>query len=762
MTANYIEADRSVLFHWGDPDLRPIRLSLPNPPNKELIDGYGIPFEEQRFKRLEVPLKLRRAEKKALEVLEGYRQSNKNFTITRYKLQKEFWEIIEGNREFYSEEIDFIKKIWWHRLHGFWFYNRGKPTYITGWHFMYLNFWYMPDVPGGYPDYRDRDRKEFIYHLYTYTTTETFKYLGKDGYAIPNPDGSYSMRDMGKRVCYGPIQSKNRRSGNTNKGLNNVMEITTRSMGTDGGGIMSYTGNNADAHFKQKLMLAWTKWPLFTQPMSTSGNSPTALSFGVNDNEFRLRGLQNAITPATTADSKFFDGKKLVASLCDEEGKSTETQVDERWQVMKNCHSQGNGSIIFGYSYHPSTVEEYTSGGAAYKDLAEKSCIYQRIDVSGQTSSGLFRVFLPADESLDGYIDSYGNSVKGIILDYQRKEGFNQTATEYLEGIREYYKNLGTPEAMSEYRSQLKLFPLKYADSWLGDAGEVGFDMQIIDERIIELQRNRQSIRGNFVWKNRFHDDVVWKQDDEGRFEVSRLFSDRANRRVRDTIYDPVDMSDKDTWAPLDPGFATAGADPFKFKSSSEIKKSYTRQGMSDGGMTIIWDYDEKVDGGRPRSEWESDSVICTYRYRPATDDEFCEDVLKACIWYGALLYPEMNIPTIYKKFREWGYLGYLKYDISPDGIVKNEPGIHMLSGSKQEGFTLARDFISFRGKKIKHLGLLQECKNITSFDDLTNHDLLASFIVALLGSRSRYSKILKQSGGDNIDISAILSMHRY
>ena len=344
-------------------------------------------------------------------------------------------------------------------------------------------------------------------------------------------------------------------------------------------------------------------------------------------------------------------------------------------------------------------------------------------------------------------------------------EGFTQTATEYLQGIRDYYETMGTPEAMSEYRSQKKLFPLKYADSWLGEAGDVGFDMQIIDDRIIELQRNKKSIRGNFEWQNgHFHDDVKWVQDDDGRFEVSNLFSDRANRRVRDIIYDSIDQVDKDTWVPLDPDFATAGADPFKNKKAAEIKKSpsYSRSGLSDGGLTIFWDYDEQLDGRKPRSEWESGSVICTYRFRPATSDDFCEDVLKACIWYGAMLYPEMNIPDMHDKFCEWGYEGYLKYDIGPDGMVKREPGVHMLAGAKQSGFNSVRDYISYHGHKINHLGLLQECKNITSFDDLTNHDLLASFIVALLGSRSRYSKILKQDSGANIDISGILQMHKY
>jgi hypothetical protein len=1107
----YVGADTSVIIHENDPDLTPIRLSLPSPPDLELIDGYGLPIQEQRFHRLEIPVKLRRLEKLALSKLEARRAKNKNFVITLYKLQSVYWDILENKRGLYAEEIQFIRKLWWHRLYGYWFYNRGKPTYITGWHFMYLNFWHMPDVKGGYPEYRDRDRKEFLFHQYCYTTTETFEQLSEDGLAIKGENG-YVMKDMGRRTCYGPGQSKNRRSGNTNKGLNNVMCITTTTLGTDGGGVMSYTGNNAESHFRQKLVIAWNRYPLFFKPLCTSGSNPTSLDFNVVDSEFRLHGLQTGITYASTSNAKFYDGKKLVGVLMDEEGKclgintlvrmydgsvkpiqdvvvgdqlmgddstprnviklsrgrddmyrvvpkkgkvwecnsehilsvkasysglmqgvqkndtidiplywyhhlkgyikrglmlyrvgveykerkhdlrpymlglwlgdgnsvepsitacdsevidylhdyasekglgvrlkadgisyhltcgkaggknsllsalkdlsliknkhipdeyivdnidnrlqllagiidsdgsrgpknkrvydivqknkrlaydimelaksvgfhsvienkvarmkrddgsvyecdvyrvkiygndlgripckvkrkqynvcefihantrnpmrsgfsveykgigdyygviidgnrrfllddytvvhnTTEVDVDERWRTIVNCLSQGNGAIIHGYAYHPSTVEDYTSGGAAYRRLMEKSSFYQRVSVSGQTPSGLFRLFIPADEGLDGFIDSFGYSVKGVLKNYQKEEGFTQTATEFLQGIRNYYSAIGTPEAQADYRTQQKLFPLQYSDSWLGEAGDIGFDLEIIDKRIAELHREKKTVTGNFDWEGDiFGAPVKWTASDNGRFEVSRLFEKRANQRIPDSYFDFIDQEEKETWRPRDPTFATAGSDPFQFKTSSEMKvmPTYVKHGMSDGGFLVLWEYDEHLDRGKKRSEWESERVICTYRFRPRTDDEYCEDVLKACIWYGCMVYPEMNLSTVYKKFREWGYAGYLKHDVSADGVMKNEPGFHMTSSSKQEGFNYARDFISMRGHTIDHLDLLMECKNITKIEELTNYDLLASFLGALIGSRSRYSKIIKQSSETEVNIAGILKQFKY
>ena len=764
----YEPHDKSFLVNDGDPDLIPIRISLPSPPKLELIEGYGLPPEEQRFKRVEMPLKLQQLQRKIIDTLNKRANDNRQFIITYYNFSLEFWGTLDDNRDYYEKEIEFIKRMWWHRLNGYWFFNRGKPTFITGWHFMYLNFWHMPDVKGGYPEYRERDKDEFYFHHYAYTTTETFAKLDERGWAVPNEDGSYDMFDLGRRVCYGLGQPKNRRSGNTNKGLSNIMEICTRTIGTDGVGVMSYTGENAKKHYKGKVMPAWDEYPLFFRPYSLSKARPKSLIFNTPSNDFVNKGLGNSFTYAETSNAKFYDGTKLMGVLEDECGKTTEIDVDERGRVIANCLSLGNGLYIHGYKYAPSTVEDYTKGGEAFRKQMNQSSFYQRIGASGQTPSGLFRLFKSAEEGLEKKIDSYGYSVRGVIKDYQRAEGFTQTADEYLSGIKEHHLKQDTPESMAAYRSQKKLFPQRWADCWIGDSGEIGFDIEKIDNRMVEIRRmmaNGQNpvVRGNFEWTNGFGSDVRWDPHEEkGRFEVSDLCLGRQNKKIKDLVWDFFDNVEKEAWKPYDPSFGTAGADPIKFKKQAEVKRSYSKSGTSDGGFNVLREYNPLIDGEKPRSEWDTENLVCTYRYRPKTDDEYCEDVLKACIWYGVMVYPEMNLAVVYKRFREWGYAGYLKHDIMDDGKMKEEPGTHLHTQSKQEGFSLLRNFIDYRCHKINHLSFLNECKEITNFDDLQNYDLLASVICSLLGSRSRHAKVLKSISEATIDISGLLKMHNY
>ena len=56
--------------------------------------------------------------------------------------------------------VDYIESEFDRREEGHWFMNHGDPTYITGSHYMYLQ-WTSIDV--GYPDYREANRIFFIF-----------------------------------------------------------------------------------------------------------------------------------------------------------------------------------------------------------------------------------------------------------------------------------------------------------------------------------------------------------------------------------------------------------------------------------------------------------------------------------------------------------------------------------------------------------------------------------------------------------------------
>ena len=761
---DYLHADRYVVLN-NDPSLRPVVLKLPKPPPLHLIDGYGVDPKEQRFARMKIPRKLIDLEAEAVVKATEELASQRSTVVTPLKVQKKYWSLLKERHKTYKNEIDFIRKMWWHRVHGYWFFNRGKPTYITGKHFYYPNAWTMDTSDAEpRPSYRDRDRKEFVYIDYCLTSTETFAKLDSEGVAIPEEDGSYKMTDVERRICFGKIQPKNRRSGNTNKALAVGLEIVSRTFGTDGGGIQSYSNDNAEEHFKVKLLPAFYKLPMFWMPYTTSTKTSDILKFDVSRSEFFEEGLSVKYTYATTASEKFYDGKKLVFMLLDESGKTSSCSVLKRHDVNKNCLAQGNGRLIHGYMEYPSTVDEMTDGAFDYRFLANTSDFYQRIKASGQTFSGLFRLFIPATEGLDGFIDSYGYSVADKIEDYQKEEGFKQTAYEYLQGKRDVLLAKGDAESMRAYREEKKLFPMRYDDCWLGEAGDIGFDMEKIDTRMAELRRKDDSIVGRLEWAGgTFGGDVYFVEDDEnGRFRISKKPPESvSNKKVMISSFSTFEQANVDMYRPMYPGMFTLGADPYNFnnKQNATIGKSLGKKSrLSDGGISVLWNYDPELDSSKPVNEWESYRFVLTYRHRGANSDEFNEDVLKAAIYFGAMVYPEVNLTTTYEYFIRHRFGGYLLYDIDKyTGRFKDKPGWDSEVRSKKDLFTLLREYISTRCHKEEHVDLLRELKEIRGIEEMRHYDLLASAAGALLGAKSSYVDVLKRMENADYDLDDFL-----
>jgi hypothetical protein len=618
------------------------------------------------------------------------------------------------------------------------------------------------------PEYRDRDRKEYLFVKYAHETHETFSRIDREGFALKEEDGTYKMDDLGRRVCYGKQQPKNRRSGNTNKGLSNGIEVITRTIGTDGMGIQSYSNDNSEEHFLVKLMPAFFNLPIWIQPRTTSGRTSAVLKLDVGKNDFGQDSLNTKVTYATTASEKFYDGKKLRYMLTDEAGKTENTSVLKRHDVNKNTVAQGNGRVISGWMDYPSTVDEMTDGSFDYRFLSNTSSFYQRIKSSGQTFSGLFRLFIPAVEGLDGFVDSYGYSVDYEIKDYQREEGFTQTAYDFLQGKRDALLAKGDPESMRAYREEKKLFPIKYEDCWLGEAGDLGFDLEKIDERLSELRRKDPMIRGNLEWVDgEFGGEVEFVVDDEnGRFELAeRPELSVSNKKIKDWYYSSIEGKEIPMWKPQHAGRYVVGVDPFRFGNKQDAKIGVTKgkkSRLSDGGISVLMMYDESIDGSKPKDEWHTYRFVMSYRQRHGNIDDFSEDVLKAAIYFGAMVYLETNVTTTYEYFVRKEFGAYLLHDVDKfTGKYKEKAGVDSLERSKQDLFLLLKDYIYYRSHIEPFASFLRECKDIRGMEEMRSYDRLTAHGIALMGAKSAtWEDMKKQKGEKGYDLNNYIDFY--
>lgn len=759
----YKEADKFVIFNDDDPDLTPIALSLPSPPPIHMIDGYGLHPDEQMFKPLEVPQRLRELEKEAVDNLREINIKNAQTAVTRYKIIEEFWRLFDAEQDDLIREIEYLKHVHWYLRYGYWFSCDGKPTWISPWHFQYLNFWYMPETESGHPDYRDVDRRREIFEWYCFTTTETFKEVGSNGDAKKNWRGEYEMRDIGYRTCYGPVIAKRRRGGYTNQECSNNIWISSRFQNGHSD-IVADSGQGAKDIWDQIFVPGWNELPIFLEPINDSTSSPSEIKLRPPRNVFKVKSLGSILGYTATAGERGNDKRKLYSVLSDEEGKTSARYANtrERWEINKLTLSQFDK--IHGYSAHISSVEDMNEGGYIFEELNTQSKFYTRLP-NGQTVSGLFRLFFHCWDGMDGYIGPFGESIIETPTERQIElapEGnlyakTGKGAKQAINDNLDFLLKRGTPSDIITYRERLRKNPRYYADCWIGITGDMGWDIVAIDRRMEELKRGNACRRVDLEWVNGvdFREGVYWIANDEGgKFIVSELFLN--NDPHLPIYYGNQFYVDKNievpSYMPINP-IGCAGADTFKWGNKTQAQLTEAKSYMSDGGGVGLWGYDPQIDGGKPNNDWQSSRIIWTYKNR-VNQAEYFNDMAKAVVYFNMMLNVERNIIDLIKYFLEIGLYGYLLRNPKSNGMLDETPGYHLQDKSRL--FSGIREYVHQTINREQHSELLQDMKDIKGPEQLFKFDRIAALGGAYMGIRSMgYLKPVEQMSGElDIDLS--------
>jgi hypothetical protein len=291
-------------------------------------------------------------------------------------------------------------------------------------------------------------------------------------------------------------------------------------------------------------------------------------------------------------------------------------------------------------------------------------------------------------------------------------------------------------------------FPFSLKECFMGSAKNSVFPIIEIRRRIAELSLGVWTQRGRFEWvKGVKYSDVEWIEDPEGPYKVS--FFPQSDKRNRRYMKDHIVKGN----AHVHPHYESAnkltlGVDLARYsdKEVSGKRKSYF-------AMSLYYNHDEtidKIDGPYPTPihNWVSENFILTCKVREDMDKtKFCEEALKVCIYFGAMCYPEMNVPDIYDNFVKWGHAGYLKYDVKDDGTIAKLPGYHVSDGAanttKQDVFQRWENFLRDRVQYVKHTDILEECRDIEY--DMGKFDLFASGAAALRGAAGNYLKQIQE-----------------
>ena len=515
---------------------------------------------------------------------------------------------------FKSQWVDYIEEEFKRRDLGYWFINNSTPTYITGSHYVYLQ-WSKTDV--GHPDFREANR---IFYLF------------------------WEACKVDNR-CFGMCYLKNRRSGFSFMASSEVINIATSTRDSSIG-IMSKTGTDAKMMFTGKVVPIINNYPFFFMPTRDGNSSPvTELAFRVpsskitrknmdKEEEEEIDGLDTTITWKNTADNSF-DGQKLKLLIEDEAAKlERPLSILNGWRVRKTCLRLG--SRIIGKCMMGSTSNALDKGGENYKKLYYDSDVKKR-NANGQTKSGLYSLFIPMDYNYEGYIDEFGHAV---LEDPEKAVKSAQEGELITDGVITNWKNevdslKSDPDALNEHYRQ---FPRTESHAFRDETKSSLFNLTKIYQQIDYndgLIQDRVLTRGYFHWKNGEKDtEVIWTPDKNGRFLVSWI-PDMATRNNY--------ITKNGKKYPGNEHIGAFGCDPYDISGATF--------GGSNGSLHGLTKYN--------MANAPSNQFFLEYIARPQTAEIFFEEVLMACVFYGMPILAENNKARLLYHFKNRGYRGF-------------------------------------------------------------------------------------------------------
>ena len=518
-------------------------------------------------------------------------------------------EWLEKPSEFRKKFHTYIEQEFQRRRDGVWFYNNGVPTYITGRHYMFLQ-WSKIDI--GYPSYLAFQREIFL-HM-----------------AACEADPR----------CFGQLYTKCRRSGYTNVCsavlVDEASQVKEKLLG-----IQSKTGKDAQENiFMKKVVAIFRSYPFFFKPIQDGTTNPRMeLAFRepskriTKNNKTSQRGdALNTVINWKNTTNNAYDGEKLHMLYLDEAGKwEKPTDIREAWRIERTCLIVGKR--VVGKALVGSTVNPMNKGGDEYRGLWEDSNPNERNN-NGRTRSGLYRIFIPAYDALEGFFDKYGNPV----VDNPEKEIEGLDGDPVDQGSRVYLKNErhSFKDDPSELNEIIRQFPFTedeaFRDSIEGSLFNIGKIYQQIEHNE-DLYPN-PVVQGNFVWRKK-DEEVVFSPDPNGRFRVTWLPPDHLRNNKAD---------DRGKRIAPNSHIGVGGVDSYDLDATVDGRGS-------KGALHMYNKFNMDV---------PSNMFVVEYASRPDLASIFYEDVLMCAFFYGYPLLIENNKYGIARYFESRGYDGYL------------------------------------------------------------------------------------------------------
>ena len=590
--------------------------------------------------------------------------------------------------EFYDEKLEeFKRQEWDRRLNGFWYMNNGKPTYLTGLHYLYLQWW---SIDIGYPKFRIPDLEKFYFMEY----------------CIQDP------------LCMGMLEVTKRRFGKSFVAGLFVTEYTTRTKMTNGG-IQSKTGSDTKKFFAKTVVNPFRRLPKFFRPeydMSLGVNPKSEMRFqktnvrGKKAEENVDKDELGSVIDHQSADTVAYDGQKLHRYVADECGKTTEVNVYDRHEVVRYCLLDDEGQII-GKALYTTTVEKLTTekDGVqdAFKLLWEESNQEKRQE-NGTTSSGLYRFFMSAKRTRN--FDDFGHPDE------------EKTLAQILAD-RDTVKN--NQRALS---ARIRKEPLTIDEAFSTDSDKCIFNVMNIGAREAYLKEH-PVLKRHIIFYRDIDQVVRWRaindKEEDFHWVITQFPPIGEENKFTTDLKLKKPARSHDGAIAID-GYSNSQGGKYGSKASAWIGRRYDLLNPEHTGKPIGHLY------GRPQIK-----------------ETLHEQVLLAAEFYGYQAWYEHNSDDYLSYFRERGRVLYLgSYPLSAMDPTKRDADRH--KGFPTTPFSLTKQtdvgimYFESHIDSIDFENLLEDAKKFDP-NNRTEFDITVSFLMLIVCLMESVQKQIKK-----------------
>jgi len=710
----YKPYQQTVILAHGIADLEPFTVHLPDAPPIHEFVNYGLPAENQVFQRPKTP-----------EAMVKIDRELKYGVIKR----KEAIDLVVADELLTA----FCEQMWLKRLAGDWQIIGGEPLHIPPTYWNYLSTWHL-DI--GLPHFR-RD----VFH----NSGDYELHLCWDYAIVPHP------------YCYGLNMFTQRRVGKTMIGGNILYEPISRSYEWHGG-LQSKTDTDGEKAFIKSVVKPWRRTLWFFQPIYSNSTFPKkeGLQFTPRAKKGKNEAIdaidENELMSDITYESSgemAYDGQKLHRYFNDEGGKLVAAHVYERWNIVKPClwENDGTGNKIKGKAFFGTTVEEMEKkGGRFFKELwvdGDRQTVKPNpdditVDDKGETRSGLWNWFTPS--YCNEVFDKHGTAIVEVPTPEQSAWLKAHGDRDYTKGGKERVDTeIDRQKDEAKKRDIIRKKPRNIREAFESSITHCRFKISIINKRLEQLTYGytpeimKYMQFGSYEWVDGvFGGNVYFLETDKQLAKVHKIKLPGEENYSNKRIMGPGGKSK--------PGSAAmffGAADQFKY-ATVDIKNPSK---MSMGAAHTFAAFNPLIDKDVPENEKLTDDFIDEYLFRPDTVDEFCEDILKMAIYRGMKVYPENNLDDVAKFFKKHGFEQYLQFGRhlvinSESGAVYQDDlrsGSTTLTKSIETMFRVGAQYILNTGHRCKYYRTLRDFKEVD--EDLNPYDLFVSSTLSLISA---------------------------